>query len=296
VSAELFVVTELRRAAAGAQTDTNIAVRGIEPAGIAIRPELRLVEGRWFRPGMREVVAGASIARTMPELRTGATLRFRGAEWTVVGSFASAGDAHESELWTDVHAARDAFGGFGMSSLLVALESPGALATLKAAAAADPRLQLDAWPESGFFAAQSQEFSTNVRAVSTLVAGFMALGALFGALNSLYTAVATRQREIATLRAIGFSGTPVLCSVLAEAMLLALAGGALGAVLVQLLFDGMKVSTSNKVTQVAFDLSVTPDLILYGLAGALAIGFVGGLLPALRAARLPVAQALRASA
>lgn len=294
VSAELFAVTELRRASGGAMIDTMLAVRGIEAAGIALRPELRLLEGRWFTPGLRELVVGTSIAQTMPELQLGARLRFRGADWTIVGRFASGGDAHESELWTDMLVARDTFGGFGVSSMLAALEGPGALATLKAAAAADPRLQLDAWTERAFLTAQSQEFNTNVRAVSALIAGFMAVGALFGALNSLYTAVAARQREIATLRAIGFSSLPVVCSVLAEALLLALAGGLIGALIVSLLFDGMKISTSSKLTQLAFDLSVTPGLVLQGLAAALLIGLAGGLLPALRAARLPVAQALGA--
>ena len=295
VCAELFAVTELKRAA-DADSTRNYAVRGTEPMCIALRPELRLVEGRWFQPGLREIVAGAALARTMPELRTGATLRFRGADWRVVGRFESGGDAHESELWTDVRVAQDTFGGFGLSSMLVPLEHPGALAALKAAAAADPRLQLDAWPERAFFATQSGEFAVNIGAVSALVTGLMALGALFGALNSLYTAVAARQREIATLRAIGFSGLPVVCSVLAEALLLALVGGLIGAAVVQLPFDGLNVSTSNKVTQLAFDIAVTPDLVLHGLAAALAIGLVGGLLPAIRAARLPVAQALGASA
>jgi len=293
LAAELFAVTEMKRDADDALS-YSVAVRGTEPAGIALRPEVRLLEGRWFTPGLREIAVGAALARTMPSLRTGATLRFRGADWRVVGRFASAGDAHESELWTDVRVARDAFGGFGLSSMLVQMKDAGALAPLKAALAADPRLQLDAWPERQFFGMQSGDFMANFGVLAALVTGLMALGALFGALNSLYSAVADRQREIATLRAIGFSGLPVVCSVLAEALLLALVGGLLGAAAVHLLLDGLSVSTSSKVTQLAFDLAVGPDAVLRGLAGALAIGFLGGLLPALRAARLPVAQALGA--
>jgi putative ABC transport system permease protein len=211
--------------------------------------------------------------------------------------FDSDGDAHGSELWTDADTARNAFGrGGSASSLLVQLTAPSALTTFKDAISSDPRFQYAAQSEAAYFAAQSQSFTEQIGLLTTVVAAIMAFGALFGALNTMYSAVSTRAREIATLRAIGFTGAPVVVSVLAEALLLALAGGVLGAVASYFLFNGLTVSTlGQNFTQIAFSFAVTPDLIARGLASALAIGFCGGLLPALRAARQPVVVALRAA-
>ncbi len=295
-SAEVVVITELRRGNGAQRADVNVSLRGVEPAGLKLRPEVRLVEGRWFTPGLREITVGQSAARQFEGVKLGATLKFRGSEWTVVGTFVSDGDAHESELWTDADTARSAFGrGSSASSLVAQMASATAIDTIKAAVKADPRLQVDAMPELEYFASQSKQFTEQIGLLTGVVAAIMAIGALFGALNSMYSAVSTRQVEIATLRAIGFGGLPVVLSVLAEAMLLALAGGVLGGLIAYVLFNNMSVSTlGSNFTQVAFNFAVTPALMEKGLSWALAIGLLGGLPPALKAARQPVVEALRA--
>jgi putative ABC transport system permease protein len=296
VSAEIIVITELRRVEGRQRANVNVALRGVEPMGLAMRPEVKLAEGRWFTPGLREIVAGRQAAEQFAGIGLGRTLHFRGSQWTVVGLFESGGDAHESELWTDADTARSAFGRQGSSSLLVELESPAALQALKDAAGTDPRLQLDVLSERAYFSSQSRNITDQIGMLTAVVAVIMAFGALFGALNTMYSAVATRRVEIATLRAIGFSAAPVVASVLAEALVLALAGGVIGALVSYTLFNGMTVSTLGQgFTQVAFSFAVTPDLLVRGLGWAVAIGLVGGLFPAVRAARLPVVVALRAA-
>jgi putative ABC transport system permease protein len=296
VSPELLVITELRKGEGRQASSVNVALRGVGAAGIAMRPEIKLVEGRMFQPGLREVIAGRGAQRQFNGIGVGRSLKFRGSEWTVVGIFESGGDAHESELWTDLDTARGAFGRPGASSVLVQLATPQAFDSLAAATKADPRLQIDAQTERDYYAAQSQQFTSNIGTFTTWLAAIMAFGALFGALNTMYSAVSTRQVEIATLRAIGFSGLPVVVSVLAEAVLLAMTGGLIGAAIAWIAFNGMSVSTLGaNFAQVAFSFSVSPQLVMRGLAWAVAIGFLGGLLPALRAARLPIVDALRAS-
>ncbi len=295
-SAELMVITELRRGEGKQQANVNVALRGVEPAGLVMRPEMKGGEGRLFEKGLREVIAGRQAAQQFEGIGVGSTLHFRGSEWTVVGLFESDGDAHESELWTDADTARSAFGRPGASSLLVQLESPEALKILKDAVTADPRFQLDVQSERTYFTSQSANFTRQIGILTTVVAAIMAFGALFGALNTMYSAVATRRVEIATLRAIGFSGAPVVASVLAEAVALALAGGLIGAVVSYTLFNGMTVSTlGQNFTQVAFSFAVTPDLVTRGFTWSVVIGLVGGLFPAVSAARLPIVVALRAA-
>ncbi|MES2682728.1 MAG: ABC transporter permease [Pseudomonadota bacterium] len=295
-SAEIVVITELKRGTGAQRADVNVSLRGVEPAGLTLRPELKLVEGRWFTPGLRELVVGKGAATQFEGVKLGAVLKFRGSEWTVVGTFSADGDAHESELWTDADTARSAFGrGNSASSLLAQMTSAEAIEGIKASVKADPRLQVDAMPEVEYYASQSKQFTEQIGVLTSVVAIIMAIGALFGALNSMYSAVSTRQVEIATLRAIGFSGLPVVLSVLAEAMLLALTGGVLGAAIAYVLFNNMSVSTLGaNFTQVAFNFAVTPALMQKGLGWALAIGLLGGLPPALKAARQPVVEALRA--
>jgi len=295
-SAEVVVITELTRGSSAQRADVNVTLRGVEPQGLKLRPEVTLAEGRWFTPGLREIVAGKSATQQFDGLAVGKTLRFRGSEWTVVGVFASDGDAHESELWTDADTARSAFGrGNSASSLLAQMASPQAIEAIKATVKADPRLRVDALPEIEYFGNQSKQFTQQIGILTTVVASIMAVGALFGALNSMYSAVSTRQVEIATLRAIGFGSLPVVASVLVEAMLLALSGGVLGAATAYVLFNNMSVSTlGGNFTQVAFNFAVTPALIEKGLFWALTIGLIGGLPPALKAARQPVVEALRA--
>jgi putative ABC transport system permease protein len=296
VSAEIMVITELRRGEGRAAANVNVALRGVEPQGLAMRPEVRLTEGRWFTPGLRELVAGRQATEQFEGIGVGRELHFRGSTWTVVGVFDSGGDAHESELWTDADTARSAFGRPGASSVLVQLESAAALTPFKDAVTSDPRFRLDVQSERDYFTAQTQNFTRQLGLVTNVVAVIMAFGALFGALNTMYSAVATRRVEIATLRAIGFSGLPVVVSVMAEAVALALAGGLAGAAISWTLFNGMTVSTLGQgFTQVAFSFAVTPDLVSRGLVWSVVIGAVGGLFPAVRAARLPIVVALRAA-
>lgn len=295
-SAEVVVITELKRGTGAQRADVNVSLRGVEPAGLRLRPEVQLTQGRWFTPGLREIVVGRGAANQFDGVTLGSVLKFRGSEWTVVGQFASGGDAHESELWTDADTARSAFGrGNSASTVIAQMERAESIEAIRATVKADPRLQVDALPELEYFASQSKQFTQQIGLLTRVVASIMAIGALFGALNSMYSAVSTRQVEIATLRAIGFGGLPVALSVLAEAMLLALSGGVLGAAMAYGLFNNMSVSTlGSNFTQVAFNFAVTPALMEKGLGWALAIGLLGGLPPALKAARQPVVEALRA--
>ncbi|HZP11498.1 MAG TPA: ABC transporter permease [Nevskiaceae bacterium] len=295
-SAELLVITELRKGEGPRAASVNVALRGVEPMGLKMRPEVKLMQGRVFEPGLHEVIAGRSATEQFEGIKIGNKLKFRGSEWTVVGIFDSDRDAHESELWTDADTARNAFGRPGASSVLAQLESPAAFKAFKDSITTDPRFQVDVSTERDYFTSQSESLTSAINILTNVISIIMAFGALFGALNTMYSAVATRSVEIATLRAIGFSGAPVVASVLAEAVLLALAGGMIGAAISYTLFNGMSVSTlGGSFTQIAFSFMVTPDLVERGLTWAVLLGLIGGLLPAIRAARLPVVEALRAA-
>lgn len=287
VIAELFKKGEVRNG-------SNITVRGVEAASFPLRPRLKIVEGRNFRPGLRELVVGRGVARQFEGVAVGKTIRMRGADWTVAGIFES-GDANESELWADAETAQSSFGRDGYSSVLAGLENERAIKTLETALKADPRLTVDAIPQQEYYSAQTKQFRDTIGMLAGVVTAIMALGAIFAALNTMYAAVATRAREIATLRAIGFGAMPVLVSVMIEAVVLALVGGAIGAIIAYLLFDNLSVSTlGNNFTQVVFAFKVTPVLVGMGLGIAVAVGFLGGLFPAVSAARMPVTTALRA--
>lgn len=291
-SAEVVVIAELLRKN-DTQNGANITVRGVEPAAFALRPRLKIIKGRNFTPGLRELIVGSAVLRQFQGAEIGRVVRMRGSNWTVVGEF-EAGDSHDSELWCDVNVARSTFARTGSSSVLAALDGPGGLARLNAAIVAEPRLQVDVLREQDYFSGQTKQFRQQIGFLAGLVTIIMALGAVFAALNSMYAAVAARGKEIATLRAIGFSGGPVLVSVMIESLLLALAGGVLGALLAYLLFNNLSVSTlGQNFTQVVFSFKVTPALVIRGLIIALAIGMIGGFLPALRAARAPVTTSLR---
>lgn len=291
-SAEMMVIAELIRKD-DTKNGANITVRGVDPAAFALRPNLRIVNGRNFTPGLRELIVGAGVLRQFQGAEIGKVVRMRGSDWTVVGEFES-GDAHDSELWTDINVARTTFGRTGSSSILAALDGADGLEKLKAGVAADPRLNVDVIRELDYFNGQTKQFRATIGFLAGIVTLIMALGAVFAALNSMYAAVAARGKEIATLRAIGFGGTTVLLSVMIEALLLALSGGILGAVIAYVLFNNMSVSTlGQNFTQVVFNFKVTPALVIQGLIIAVIIGMVGGFLPALRAARLPVTTSLR---
>ena len=292
-SAEVIVIAELMKA--GETTGSNITVRGVEAAAFMLRPKLRIVEGRAFTQGLRELIVGQGVARQFEGVRLGETLRMRGSDWTVVGVFAS-GDAYESELWADVDVAQSTFNRQGYSAVRLQLAAPGDLQTVKDALSADPRVNVDVETEQEYFSGQTEQFRKTIGALAGVVTFIMALGAMFAALNTMYAAVGARAREIATLRAIGFRGLPVVVSVMLESLILALAGGLLGALAAYVLFNNMAVSTLGaNFTQVVFRFAVTPALVIDGLVIAVVIGMVGGLLPALRAARQPVTTALRAA-
>jgi putative ABC transport system permease protein len=291
-AAELMVIAELVRKD-DVRNGANITLRGVEPAAFALRPQLKIIAGRNFTPGLRELIAGRGVLQQFQGAAIGDVVRMRGSEWKVVGTFAS-GDAHDSEMWTDINVARSTFGRSGSSSVLAALDGPDGLARLKAAVAAEPRLSLDVMREQDYFSGQTKQFRQTIGLLAGVVTIIMALGAVFAALNSMYAAVASRGKEIATLRALGFGGLPVVASVLTEALLLALAGGVLGALVAYALFNNFSVSTlGQNFTQVVFNFKVTPQLVVRGLIIALLIGMIGGLMPAVRAARLPVTVSLR---
>jgi putative ABC transport system permease protein len=292
-SAEMVVIAELVRT--GEKTGANITVRGVEPRAFALRPQLRIVDGRLFQPGLRELIVGRGVVQQVEGAGIGETLRMRGSVWTVVGVFES-GDANESELWADVEVAQSIFNRQGYSAVRLALDDPEGLMALRDHLLADPRINVDVESEQQYYSGQTEQFRKTIGILAGVVTSIMALGAMFAALNTMYAAVGTRAREIATLRAIGFGGTPVVISVMIESLLLALVGGVIGAVLAYVLFNNMAVSTlSANFTQIVFQFSVTPELVRNGVFIALVIGMIGGFLPALRAARLPVTTALRAA-
>jgi putative ABC transport system permease protein len=294
-SAELVVMVDLPRK--GEAHPNNVPFRGVQAAALTIRDELRIVEGRPFKRGVREVIVGRKAAQQFAGLGVGSSIAFRDSDWTVVGTFESGGDVHESEIWADAEVAVSAFRRQGFQSLTATLDDPSAagLAALRDTISRDRRLSINALREPEYYAKQAKVLSNLIDILGYTVATFMAIGAAFGALNCMYSAIASRQVEIATLRAIGFGSGPVVASVMVEALLLALLGGAAGAVLAYVYCDGATLSTLNFSTfsQVAFDFRVTPRLLGQGLGWALAIGAAGGLLPAIRAARLPVTTALR---
>jgi putative ABC transport system permease protein len=276
-SAELVVMVDLPRR--GERHPNNVPFRGVQPAAFAIRD------------------VGRKAAAQFEGLAIGSRIAFRDSDWTVVGVFASGGDVHESEIWADSEVALSAFRRTGFQSVTARLAdgSDAGLAAFRDSVARDRRFSISVLREPEYYAKQATVLSTLINVLGQTVAAFMAIGAAFGALNCMYSAIASRQVEIGTLRAIGFGGTPVVASVVIEALLLALVGGAVGGALAYVYCDGASLSTLNFSTfsQVAFDFRVTPGLLLRGLGWALLIGLAGGLPPAVRAARIPVTDALR---
>lgn len=293
-AAELMVITELMKKGENANS-SNITMRGVEDNSFKLRPNLQIVEGRKFTPGLHELIAGRGVARQFDGVAVGGTIHMRGSEWKVVGVFES-GDAYESELWADVGTAQSTFGRTGYSSVLAKLDGAGAADKIAAAAKADPRLNIEVKTQQAYFSDQTKQFRATINVLAGIVVVIMALGAIFAALNTMYSAVAARSREIATLRAIGFGPLPVMISVMVEAILLSLVGGVIGALIVYFLFNNVALSTlGQNLAQVVFSFKVTPSIMLHGLLIALVIGTIGGLLPSMRASRLPVTTALRKS-
>jgi putative ABC transport system permease protein len=294
LSSELVSVVNVPKMDTG--TDANVTLRGVGLKVAEVRPELKIVSGRMFRPAVREVIAGLGATRQFRGLSPGSVLHLRNADWTVTGVFTSNGDVHESELLADVDTVGSSLERNGYSSAIGLLTSASAFTAFKDALTTDPQIKVDVQRETDYYAAQSKQLTDTINAVGNTVAIIMAIGAMFGALNTMYTAVAARGLEIATLRAIGFGALPVLLSVMFEALLLSLTGGVIGAALAWAFFNGHSVSTlGGAFAQVVFQLTVTRALIVTGIVWAVVIGLLGGFFPALRAARLPVAEALRAA-
>jgi putative ABC transport system permease protein len=293
-SAELFVIVNHPLAATG--TDANVPLRGVSPAVLQVRPEVRIVEGRMFESGRNEIVVGRAASRQFANLTVGSNVRWGENTWHVVGIFDANGSVAESELWCDARVLQPAYRrGNSYQSVYARLESEDAFQSVKDAMTADPRLRVTVLREPDYYAAQSRVLQTVIRTVGFIIAGLMGVGAVFGAVNTMYSAVASRTREIATLRALGFKSLPVVISVLVEAVVLSLIGGTIGGLLAYLAFDGYQTATMNwqSFSQVAFAFAVTPALLAQALAYSTVMGLFGGLLPAWKAARMPVVTALR---
>ena len=293
-SAELFVVVDVPKRSSG--TAANIPLRGVEPAAFGVREEIRIVEGRIFRPGTNEIIVGRSAASQFSGLDLGATQRWGESAWEVVGIFEANGTIAESEIWCDARVLQPAYRrGDTFQSVYVKLDSAGAFESFKDALTTDPRLDVMVEREDDYYLGQSQMIHGIITGIGTVIAVLMGIGAVFGAINTMYTAVATRTREIATLRALGFGGLPIVISIMLESVLLGVGGGVLGGLLAYVGFNGYQTATLNWQTfsQVAFAFAVTPALLAQGITYAVVMGCIGGIFPAVRAARLPVVTALR---
>src|SRR5262245_6321151 len=291
-SSELGVIIALPR-----QTDNqpaNVPVRGVSPRAFAVRESLKFVEGRPFTPGTREINVGRLAVGRFKGLTLGSDVRFGAATWKVAGIFTADDAAFESEIWGDVDLMMPAFQRDGYQSMTVKLADPSMFESFKATIEGDPRLHLVPQREQDYYAEQSRVLTTVIRVFGTFVTLILSIGAVFGAMNTMYAAVAYRTREIGTLRALGFSRFRIVTAFLAESIALALVGGVIGCILA-LPVHGLSTGTTNftSFSEVAFKFRITPGLMVGGLLFSAVMGAVGGLLPALRAARIPVARALR---
>jgi putative ABC transport system permease protein len=294
-SAELYVIIDLPKRSTP-DAAANVPMRGIEPTGMPVRDEVSIVEGRMFRFGTTEVIVGRAASGQFINMRVGDEIVSGQNRWQVVGVFEADGGVAETEIWTDVRTLQGAYRrGNTYQSVLVQLDSADSFDTFRDSLTSNPQVNVAIRRENEYYAAQSVAMTRLIRGIGFGIAALMGIGAVFGAILTMYTAVATRAREIATLRALGFNTAAVLVSVLAESLALGAIGGAIGGIAAYLGFHGYQTSTMNFQTfsQVAFAFQVTPELLAMGLFYALAMGLIGGLLPAIRAARLPISSALR---
>jgi len=293
-SAELFVIVNLPKRTTG--TDANVPFRGVESAAMDIRGDIKIIDGRSFQPGRNELIAGVGAARAFAGLDVGSQIRIGMSEWKIVGIFTGGSGAAESEVWTDAAVLQPAYNrGDSFQSVYAKLASPQTFQEFKDALTSNPRLKVKVLRQTEFLSEQSTMLTSFIEGFGVFIAGLMALGALFGALNTMYGAVSARTREIATLRALGFGASPIVLSILCESVVLALVGGTVGAGAAYFAFNGFEAATINWQTfsQIAFAFQVTPRLLIDAILWAAAIGVIGGLFPAIRAARLPIAAALR---
>ncbi len=293
-SAELFVIINVPKRSTG--LDANVPLRGVEATALQVRDQVKIVQGRMFDWGKNEVIVGSGAVQEFAGLEVGSKLKVGRYDWPVVGIFSANGGVAESEIWTDAKVLQDAYHrGDSFQSVYVKLNSPGAFQEFKDSLTSNPQLSVKVVRQSDYYAEQSQTMTRLITTLGFLIAFLMAVGAVFGALNTMYSAVSTRTREIATLRALGFGRGAVVVSLMIESLLLALAGGAIGGGLAYFAFNNFHTSTMNfqSFSQVTFAFRVTPELLVRGIVWAALIGLIGGLFPAIRAARLPIAAALR---
>ena len=293
-SPELFVIINLPMRSTG--TDANVPLRGVQAQALKVRDGFELVEGRMFEWGLNEVVVGTGAQKQFAGLDIGQSIEVGQDKWPVVGVFETDGGLAESEVWVDAAVLQPAYRrGNSFQSVYVKLNSRDAFDEFKDTLTSDPRLNVKPMREADYYASQSTVVYNMITGLGTLIAVIMGLGAVFGALNTMYTAVSGRTREIATLRALGFRAGPVVISVVSESLILAFTGGLIGAGLAWLAFDGYRAATLNwaSFSAITFAFDVNVSLLIQGIIFAMVIGLIGGLFPAIRAARQPVAQALR---
>jgi len=294
VSKEPVVLINLPKRSTGKAA--NVVIRGVTNAGLALRPQVTLVQGRMFRPGTAEVIAGRAIATGFQGAGVGETLRFASRDWTVVGVFDANRTGFDSEIWGDAEQMLQAFRRTGYSSILFKLNDPDRFDAVKTELESDPRLTIEAKRETRFYADQSEQLARFLSYLGTGISVIFSIGAIIGAMITMYASVASRTAEIGTLRALGFSRSAILTAFLAEALLLGLIGGLLGLAGASVM-QALTISTTNFQTfaEIAFSFTLTPSIVVSSLVFALVMGFVGGVLPAARAARLRIVDALRAA-
>ena len=293
-AAEMYVVIDLDKRSTG--TPANVPIRGAEPASFDIRPDLHIIQGRALQFGTNEAVVGRAAVREFSGIDLGAEYASKQLTLKIVGVFESKGSVAESEIWCDAKTLQGAYRrGNSYQSVLARLDSPAAFQPFKDWLTTNPQLNVTTRLESDYYAEQTTVMTGLINGVGYVIAILMGVAAVFGAILTMYTAVATRTREIATLRALGFNAWSVVVSVLGESIALAAVGGIAGGLLAYVAFNGYETATMNFQTfsQVAFAFAVTPSLLIQGLVYALVMGLVGGFFPAIRAARLPIAVALR---
>jgi len=294
ISAELYVIVDIARKKDN--QEGNVPLRGVQPSAFKVRDHIAIVEGRIFEEGKNEMIVGRAVQQTFVGLDVGSIVPLGQTEWSVVGVFEDNGSVSESELWTDVRVLQSSYRrGNSFQSVRVKLESPEALEALRDNLKEDPRINPDVFSEKEYYSGQAENLADFIRLVGYPLTILMAIGAIFGALNTMYSSVSARGKEIATLRALGFSPFSILSATIVESAVLAVLGGILGGGLAWLFLNGYTVSTLNgaSFSQVVFDFAVSLDLLAQGLIAAVIIGLVGGLFPAIRAVRIPVSAALR---
>jgi putative ABC transport system permease protein len=294
VSGELYTIVDLPMRSTG--TAANVPFRGVGDRAMELRPGFRIVAGRMFVPGRDEVIVGRGVFAQFGDVDLGREVKWGSQSWRVVGVFAAGGSVSESEVWTDAVVLRGVYRrGNTVQIVRAQLESPAAIERVRASLEHDPRVNVTVRSERAFYADQSRILLALIKYVGSTLAVLMGIGAVFAALNTMYSAVSSRTREIATLRALGFGAGPVVTSVLLESAMLGLVGGVVGGLLVYLVLNGYQASTLNwgSFSQLTFAFTVTPSLLVTGLVYSLILGLVGGLLPGVRAARMPVTTGLR---